>query len=83
MSVTDCAIVATGDSDAAGEGEGNGEALGSAAAIQLELRPSKQISAHKILFTTHHCIDGSRTKGALSALLCRELIGDARIGIDL
>ena len=35
--------------DADSTGDGDGEALGSAAAIQLELRQSKQISAHKIL----------------------------------
>jgi hypothetical protein len=58
--------VATGDADSTGEDDG--DALGSAAAIELELRQTKQISAHKTLFRgliSHHCIDGSRTKGGL------------------
>ena len=38
---------------------------GSAAAIQLEPRQTMQISAHKILLISHHCIDGSGTKGGL------------------
>src|SRR5439155_2573552 len=66
---TDWVRVAAGDADSTGEGDGDGVGLGSAAAIQLELRQSKQITAHKILFReviSHHRIDGRGTKASLS-----------------
>jgi len=47
--------VAAGDADSTGEGDG--DAIGSAAVIQPELRQSKQIAAHKIIFReviSHH-----------------------------
>jgi hypothetical protein len=60
-SVTDCAMVAGGDGDSTGEGEGEGDDVepDSASAVHLELRQSKQISAHKILF--RELIDHHRT----------------------
>jgi len=58
--VTDCVSVVAVDSSALAEADGDGEAVGSAAASQLELRPTKQMNAHEILFTSHHRIEGTK-----------------------
>lgn len=63
-------MVAGEEADSTGDADADGDAveLGSAAAIELALRQTWQVSAHKILFIkviNHHRIDGSRTKGGL------------------